>query len=299
MKKYLLILILSAANLLAQTAGSSGLSFLKLGFGARNIAMGDLGVAAVDDLTALNYNPAQLSIMPKSQLSFSHNSLFQDLNSEMIGASFSLFDLPLAFGVNTTNVNDIEVRYQPGEAVSKFNAHYFAATLSAAHKIIEDFYGGITVKYLYENLFTDDATGFAFDFGVNYKGIIDGLTLGASFRNIGSMKVLKNESTVLPKDLRAGAAYSFPIPELKFDITALGGMQKYLDTDETHLHFGGEVLYNKLFAVRVGYMSGYDSKSLTTGFGLLWKGLNLDYAYVPVKYGLGDSHIISFIYSFD
>ena len=113
------------------------------------------------------------------------------------------------------------------------------------------------------------------------------------------MKSLRNESTVLPKDFRLGAAYTFNLPQFNLDVSALGGLQKYLNTDETHLHFGGEAVYSGIFAVRVGYMSGYDSKSLTAGFGVLWKALNLDYAYVPVKYGLGDSHIISFIYSFD
>ncbi len=299
MKKSFLSIFIIAANIFAQSAGNSGLSFLKFGFGARNIAMGDLGVVAANDLTAFNYNPSLIAVNQKTQLSFTHNSLFQDLNSEMLAGSFSIFNLPVAFGINTTSVNDIEIRTKPGEPDATFNAHYFSATVSTAHRLIENLYGGISLKYLYEDMYTDDATGLAFDFGLNWKGLIEGLSIGTSLRNIGSMNELRAASTVLPSDFRVGAAYDYSIPAVNIDLTALAGFQKYTKENDSHFHLGGEAVYNNTFAVRLGYMTNYDSKSITTGFGLRWKSLNLDYAYVPIKYGLGDSHIITFIYSFE
>jgi hypothetical protein len=298
MKKIYLILLILSGSLIAQSAGNSGLASLKLGFGARNVAMGDLGVVGVNDLTALNYNPSLFAENIKSQLSFTHNSLFQDVSSEMFAGSFSMFGMPFAVGVNTTSINDIEIRTQPGEAEGTFNAHYFTASLSTAHKIYENLNGGITIKCIYENLYTDDATGLAVDFGLSYKGLIDGLSFGASLKNIGSMNSLRDESTELPTDFRLGAAYEFSFPQAKLDFTALAGFQKYTDTNDSHIHVGGEAVYDKFFSVRLGYMSNYDAKNITAGFGIVWKSLNIDYAYVPVKYGLGDSHIFSFIYNF-
>ncbi len=298
MKKLLLIILISTGGLFAQTAGNSGLSFLKLGFGARNIAMSDLGVVAVNDLSSLNYNPALLKENIKPQFSFTHNSLFQDLSSEMFAGSFSLFGLPFAVGVNTTSVDNIEIRTKPGEPEATFNAKYFTASISTALNIYENLNGGVSIKYLYESMYSDDATGLAFDLGLSYRGLIEGLSFGASVRNIGSMNDLRNEKTKLPTDFRAGAAYSFGLEHVNLGFTALAGIQKYTDTDDTHLHVGGETVYNNFFSVRLGYMSGYDSKNITAGFGLLWKSLNIDYAYVPVKYGLGDSHIFSFTYTF-
>jgi hypothetical protein len=298
MKKTFIIFLVVAGSLVAQSAGNSGIASLKLGFGARNVAMGDLGVVGVNDLTALNYNPSLLAGNIKSQLSFTHNSLCQDLSSEMFAGSFSLLGMPFAVGVNTTSVNDIEIRTQPGEAEGTFNAHYFTASLSTAHKIYENLDGGITLKYIYENIYSDDATGLAVDFGISYKGLVDGLSLGAALRNIGSMNSLRNQSTELPTDFRLGAAYEFSVPRMKLDFTTLAGFQKYTDADDSHIHVGGEAVYDDFFSVRLGYMSNYDAKNITTGFGIVWKSLNIDYAYVPVKYGLGDSHIFSFIYTF-
>ncbi|RJP58946.1 MAG: hypothetical protein C4543_07480 [Ignavibacteriales bacterium] len=297
MKKILFTLII-ATSIFAQSAGSSGLSFLKSGFNARNIAMGDLGVASAHDVSALYYNPALLADYVSPQLTFSHNQLMQDVSGQMLGASFPLFGLPFAFGLNTTSVSGFEMRTRPGEPESTFNVHFFNASLSTGFYLYEKLSFGMTVKYLYENLFSDDASGLGFDLGVSYKNIIEGLDLGLSYRNMGSMEKLRNVETELPTDLRIGAAYNFPLTSIQSDITLTGGMQKYTKSEDTHLHVGAEIFYDNLIALRGGYMSGYESKGLTAGLGLLWNGINFDYAFVPYDYGLGDSHIISLMYTF-
>ena len=292
-------MFLISASLFAQSAGSSGEAFLKFGFGARNIAMSDLGVVAANDLSALNYNPSLLAVNNKTQLSFTHNSLFQDLSSEMFGGSFNALGLPFAIGINTTTVSNIEVRLKPGDPISTFNAHYFETSISSAFQVSENIFAGASFKYIYENIFSDNAVGYGIDFGVTYQKLIDGLTIGASLRNIGSMNQLRTESTKLPADFRIGGAYNFSLKEYNLDFTALAGFQKYTLQNDSHIHFGAEAVYQKMFALRLGFVSGYDSKSISAGFGVFWHGINLDYAYVPVKYGLGDSHIITFTYTFD
>ncbi|MEW6702619.1 MAG: PorV/PorQ family protein [Bacteroidota bacterium] len=275
------------------------MAFLKFGFGARNVAMSDLGVVEANDLTALNYNPSLLAINNKTQLSFTYNSLFQGLNSEMFAGSFNAFGLPLAIGVNTTSVADIEIRTRPGAAESKFNANYFFASVSTAYNLFENFYAGATFKYIYENLFSDNANGMGFDIGFSYQKLIGELTLGAAIRNIGSMNELRTEATKLPTDIRFGAAYNFSYPDYKLDFTSIAGFQKYTAQDDSHMHFGAEAVYDRMFALRFGYVTGYDSKNISLGFGVNWNNINLDFTHVPVKYGLGDSHIITIIYSFE
>jgi hypothetical protein len=301
MKKIFVLLSCFALPLLAQSAGTNGLAFLKNGFGARNIAMGDLGVISANDLSALNYNPALLGVANRPQIAFSHQSLFQDLSSEVFGASVNLYGLPLAFGVNTTSISNIEIRTRPGEAEGTFNANYFFGSVSTAIKLTnlvsDQFYVGATFKYLYENLYSDEANGYGLDFGVVYKDIFDGLSFGASIKNIGSMNALRNVSTELPNDLRTGVSYEMNFNHFTVNTTA--GYQTYLQEDDSHVHTGAEVVYNQSFALRIGYASGYETKGLSTGFGIVWKNLNMDYAYVPIQYGLGDSHIITLTYSFN
>ena len=297
MKKLLFVLLITV-SVFAQTAGKSGLSFLKVGFNARNIAMGDFGVATANDVSALYYNPALLADYTSSQLTFTHNQWIQDVSSEMIGASFPLFGLPFAVGVNTTSISDFEVHTRPGDPESYFDVHYFYGSLSTGFYVTDNISAGLTMKYLYENIFSDDASGMGFDFGLRYRDIIDGLDLAASYSNVGSMNSLRSEETKLPADLRIGAAYYFPVEQIQSNVTVTGGVQKYTDTDDTHIHFGVEIFYDNIIAIRGGYMSGYDSKDLTVGLGVLWNSINFDYAFVPFEYGLGNSHIISLMYTF-
>ncbi len=298
MKKLFVILLFTSFGIMAQTAGGSGMSFLKIGFGARNIAMSDLGVVGVNDLTALNYNPALLSQYKSPQLMLTYNQSIQDMSTQLVGASFSLFGLPLAFGLNSTSIKDIEIRTQPGEPQSTFSAHYLFSSLSTGFKLFNDLSAGFTVKYLYENLFSDQSQGWAFDIGLSYQNIIEGMDIGASIKNLGSVDELRNVKTELPTDARLGISYLMPFESIKSDVSIIGGVQKYLETDDIHFHAGGEFFYDELIAVRLGYMSGYESKGLTAGLGLFWEGINFDYAFTPYSYGLGSSHTISLMYSF-
>lgn len=299
MKKLLVILLFTSFGIMAQTAGGSGMSFLKIGFGARNIAMGDLGVVGVNDLTALNYNPALLSNYKAPQLMLTYNQSIQDMSTQLVGASFSLFGLPLAFGLNSTSIKDIEIRTQPGDPQSTFSAHYLFGSLSTGFKLFGDLSAGFTVKYLYENLFSDQSQGWAFDIGLSYQNIIEGMDIGASVKNLGSVDELRNVKTELPTDARFGISYLIPFESIKSNVSIIGGVQKYLETDDIHFHAGGEFFYDELIAIRLGYMSGYESKGLTAGLGLFWEGINFDYAFTPYSYGLGSSHTISLMYSFN
>ncbi|MBT8386938.1 MAG: hypothetical protein KJO12_05960, partial [Ignavibacteria bacterium] len=77
MKKLYLLIFLASSLAMAQSAGNSGLSFLKFGFGARNIAMGDAGASASNDLTALFYNPSRLVSTEMNEVMFMHNEWLQ------------------------------------------------------------------------------------------------------------------------------------------------------------------------------------------------------------------------------
>jgi hypothetical protein len=298
MKKFLLIFIFVSVTIFAQSAGNSGLSFLKFGFGARNIAMGDAGAAASDDLSALFYNPARLSLVEMNEVLFMHSSWIQDVNSELFGIKWDMFGLPWAIGFNYTSINDIEIRTRPGEPDSKFNANYFFGSLSTGFYVWNKLSVGTTIKYLYEGLLSDEATGWGFDFGVNYETSITGLSVSSVIKNLGSMNALRNEETKLPTDFRLGSAYKFSIESVNLNFIAVAELQKYLDTDDTHFNLGGDVIYDQTFAVRIGYQSGYEAKGFTGGIGLMWGNLRFDYAYMPFSLDLGNANLFSLQFKF-
>jgi hypothetical protein len=297
MNKILFLILLSLSSLLAQTAGNSGLSFLKLGFGARNIALGDAGTATSTDVTSLFYNPAALAINPASEIMLMHNEWIQDVRSEILGARTLIFGLPVAVGFNVTTINDIEVRNIAGDPVTKFNANYFFGSFSTGHMIVENFYFGASIKYLYESIYVDESTGWGFDLGASYLTSVKGLNISAVIKNLGTMNKLSNEKTRLPGEFRVGPAYSFTMQD-QYQITSTVEFQKYLPTSDIHFNAGAEILYDKLIALRVGYQSGYQTKNITAGLGLMWGNLSVDYALAPFQLGLGNGNILSLQFKF-
>lgn len=298
MKKIVAIILLSAGIISAQSATSSGLSSMKFGFGARNIAMGDLGVVTANDVSALNYNPALLTKNPNAEISFTHNSSVQDLRSEMLGAKFRFLGLPMAVGLNTTSVDDIEVRTRPGDAESKFNANFFWGSLSTGFHLTKNISAGLSVKYIYEGLFTEEAMGIGFNFGAYYEDVIPNLGLGISVRNIGSMNKLRTESTKLPSELNTGIKYYFALDNFNSNLIIAAGYKKYLEDEFDHFSGGIEWIFRDMIALRTGYISGFDTKSITAGLGLMWNGFVFDYAYVPYEFDFGSSNTISIKYIF-
>ncbi len=286
------------AGLFAQTEIKSGMSFLKIGFGARNIALGDVGVISADNSTAVAYNPALLTVNNNSQITLSHNSWMSDVRSEMLGAKFYMFGLPFAAYLNSSSIDNIELRKKPGEAISTFNVNYFAASLSSAFNITQSISLGGTVKFLYQGIYTDEATGWAFDFGALYKNVIDNLDLGFAARNIGSMNQLREEATKLPASISMGAAYFIHQPVKNFNIKIFAAARKYFDDNNFHLHAGSEIGFKDFIFVRFGYQTGYEARSYSVGFGLNWRNFNFDYAFAPFDYSLGNSNIISIQYTF-
>jgi hypothetical protein len=298
MKKIILLLIIFSTCSFSQSAGNTGLSFLKFGFGARNIAMGDAGAVSADDITALFYNPSRLAGKDNSEIMFMHNEWIQDVRSEVLGVGSEIWGLPLALGFNVTTVNDIEIRTKPGEPDSKFNANYFFGSLSSGFGIVENIDFGISLKYLYEGILSDEATGWGVDLGLNYQTPAEGLTASAVIKNLGSMNNLRNEATKLPSEIRIGPAYHFELSESKIGITTAAEFQKYLSTDDIHFNLGAEGVYDKIVALRAGYQSGYESRGFTGGIGIIWGNLKFDYAFLPFSLGLGSASVFSLQFVF-
>ncbi|MFO7446306.1 MAG: PorV/PorQ family protein [Ignavibacteriaceae bacterium] len=299
MKKIFIFFLILSTTVLAQTAGKSGLSFLKFGFGARNIAMGDAGSVTASDVTSLFYNPANLSVNDNTEIVLMHYEWIQDVSSEILGVKFEAFGLPLAAGFNVTTAGDIPVRSKASdEPESTFDANYFFGSLSTGFNIVEDIAFGATIRYMYEGYLSDEATGLGFDFGLRYVTPVKGLTASAVIKNLGSMNQLREVETELPTELRIGGLYQFDFDASKFDLNVAAEMHKYTKTDDTHFNIGSEIVYDNIIALRAGYQSGYESRDFTGGIGLMWGRLKFDYAFMPMSQELGSGNLFSLQFMF-
>ena len=173
--------------------GTAAAEFLLLGAGARGMVIGPSHAALVRDVESTYYNPAGLPLMEGSQAEFSMMSYFADTDYVWAG-----FGMPLANGefglglsIGSFGFSDATVYSEDdpeGEEGLRYDVRQTAIGLSFAHAFIDRFTGGLTVKYISDQLGQTEATGFAVDVGTNFHTEWNGRPIALAFviQNLGS-----------------------------------------------------------------------------------------------------------------
>lgn len=283
----------------------SGLSFLTLGTNAEALARGDAGVATTTGAFATYWNPAGLAGGSGHQLALSHHVWVADVRTYALNAGFSLGEKSgVGLFMIATGAGDLEARQQPGESDGTFDAQFVSAGASVAHRF-GPLRTGMTVKFLSERIYTNAASGYGFDFGVQGSMAGESVHFGATYSNLGKMQELNVEATELPKTARVGIEV-FPFRM----ITALDGaaflstsllleVSRNFVTESTRMHVGlsGEVL--ETVTARVGYLSNDYLRDFSAGVGIDVADLVFDYALLPFEDGFGGpAHILTLTYGF-
>ncbi len=277
---------------------NTGLSFLKIGAGSRAVGMGEAYVAIANDASGTYWNPAGLTQINGTELSFTHNKWLQDISNEFFAFTFQ--GGKNAFGISfmSNTISGIERRVKASaEPLDVLNTHDIMLGLSFARKIGANVSYGLTVKYLYQKIYIESASGLAVDLGVQYKTPLSGLNAGFAFQNFGYISKLREESTQLPHTIRLGLAYQIPIQFLQGEFILATDWIKILEST-SHFSIGCEYNFIKYFALRLGYQNGFEDKGIHGGFGVKFNRYQLDYAHVPFTSDLGNSHRISFAIKF-
>lgn len=288
----IILFVFFSSGLYAQNDGSgnTGMAFLKLGVGARAIAMGEAYSSIAEDATAYIYNPARLNFGVSSNVSLMHNISVQDLNTDYIASKFYVSDkVTLAIGFYTTSINNIEIRNIPGAAIDNFDSRNLSTGISLGYLINPNISIGVTGKFLFEKIYVDEASGLGFDFGTNYSK--NNFSFAFVISNLGSMNELKLQSSKLPTSVRFGGSYKYSKNKLGLTFGLDG--YKVLDGGKFHVLAGGEAGFNEFVFLRLGYQTSYDSRGFSTGIGFKYKTLTIDYAFVPYTNGFGTSNAFS------
>ena len=278
--------------------GTAGFLSLRLGAGARYSAMGDVGVSLARDATAAYWNPASLAAIETTSLALQHSEWISSVRIE----SFSLAhatDLGV-FGLHFSGLymDEIERRTVASTIPEGFfNVYEIAVQGSWGHSLFTSeqlgaFDFGVGFKGLFSGLDDETANGYAFDVGARLRTRIEGLTFAAVGQHLGPELTFIEESFQLPATLRVGADYSRPVPSWKGSL-ALAYDLEIVNDDDLRSHFGGELGYRELVAVRGGFKGGFDTQGPTFGVGIRKAGYRFDYSFADISEDLGNGHRFS------
>lgn len=304
----LCVLVLSPAH--ADSAGGAG-AYLKMGVGARALGMGSAFTAVADDSTAAFWNPAGLALLEKSEASFMHANLTLDRKYNFFnyahilkgkdGKKTAVVALShVRFGIDgipetrlatndptgTLPATDPGGTYTPGKNVYIFS--YFDDTETStfgsyAKKLGERWFGGINIKSLRQDLFTNSADSWGFDLGFLYKAS-DKTMAGLSLRDLGetlSWDTPSGHEDRVPVTTTVGISHK-PTDKLTLalDINKVQDMS-------AKFRAGAEWWLKDFAALRLGTQAG----DLTLGASFKVQTWRFDYSYVDET--LGEAHRIS------
>jgi hypothetical protein len=290
----ILSLLISNGFTASKNKGETGLSFLKIGVDARAVGMGEAYTAVSEDASAVYWNPAGLVGARHSNVLFNHNEWIVDIRGEFASLSLVRKSSAWGFHLRSLNVGNIEARADvpvedPLETIS---AHYLSAGISYARRVSRNLNAGLTVKYLFEKIYVESATGFAVDFGITYRTPFQNAKIGAVLQNLGKMGKFKNEETALPVICRLGFLYNLSLKTESVTALLTADVVKP-SAENVRFHLGTEVLVWNQIALRGGYLFGYEARNFALGLGFVRSAIRLDYGITPFWDDLGTTHRFS------
>jgi hypothetical protein len=324
MKRLLHIFILSIflTSLIHASEGDGGYAgaFLRMGIGARAKSMGDAYSAIPQGAMAGIYNPALLPHLKEREALVSFAFLPLDRSLDLVCYAQPLSPKvspdedakPLKAGFSLAwvhaGVDNIDGRDGSGNHIGYFSNSEHAFYLSFAISPAPFISLGVGGKVLYNRfpkLAQEDAaitsTGFGIDVGV-YVTPIRNLMLGVVVRDNLSKYTWNTDklwdrgtSTTykFPKVLRSAIAYKLPQ-----DWLLLAAEIESSEEQNPRYHFGAELSYLHLGALRLGYDDGYPTFGLGFNTHLFGKKAGLNYAFIAVGDAPRADHIFSWTFTF-
>jgi len=304
------------------SAGSTSAAFLKLGVGARAVAMGGAFSAVPGDPYAIYWNPAGLAGLDgKRHAGLFHNEYFQGLGQEFLfyTAPAAGFDLPLvgrprngAFGLGLNyfyTPKDMERRsglYEadPVNPISpvegKFGAYDLAFSAGYGWRRGADLSLGAAFKVIRQSIDNQSGGSVALDLGLLREFRRGGVpyTAGFTVQNIGPGIKLVDRRYGLPLVFKAGLSRPLPGPGGLLTLEAAKPVDNY-----PSVAVGVEYPLTERLALRTGYryrQYGNElgaSSGFSAGAGVVFDRLTFDYAFTPLG-ALGNSHRFSINLSF-
>ena len=268
------------------------------------MAMGSAYTAVTNDAYSMYWNPAGLTMIPRSSLGAMHTEYVAGIrmqyvtyaqritDTSVVGGAFRYMD---AGGITQRDINGNDTgTFRPRNYVYEMGWGQSITDMTDAER---DISLGVVGRYFYTDM-VSHASGFAGDLGIqaHFTEAYIPYNFGVALQNMGTGQKFDSVRDSLPFMARLGAAIR-PKPAL---LLSLDG--SFPSSNMPFASLGAEVTLEtqkrlKLF-LRAGYnsrnqFSGLDGlRGFTLGTGATAGDFSFDYAFIPFGV-LGDTHRFS------
>lgn len=269
-----LLLFGQSADAGVRKSGLTGAAFLKIGVGARAVALGSSYTTVTGDVNQLFYNPAGISLdSGASQVTLFYNQWIADLSHSAVGFTKDMGDLgTLGIGLVTLGLGDIPSdrdavpdfvlaagTFEPNdtETSGAYDYRDMALGVSWSRSVSDRLDLGVTGKIITQSIDGEGATAFAADFGAIYKIGFNNTRIGARINNLGSDLTFYDIAAPLPLIFSVGASMDVVDTE-GTKVTILADATKPQDAEQL-IFSGVEIGLFNMLQVRTGYKLNYQS----------------------------------------
>jgi len=279
-------------------------------------------VASAQGMDAVFWNPAGLAASENNiDAIFSNRQYIADITNSFFGVATSFGEYKMGVNVRTFNMGEIDETtvYFPDGTGQVFTPNFSILGASLARNLTENTSVGLNANLIREGFGRVSATGVAYDFGVQHKGLagLENLEVGFALKNFGQPMKYDGEGLGVfatasgsdrPEDYYKVDAASFDLPfvfdmGLKYNVAGadLGVTytSNYYSTDELKLYAG--YVLEGLGSVGVGFQTSgaaqeldgdddwYTNPSDGVSFGasldmsrFIGANMSVDYSMVPM-----------------
>lgn len=284
----------------SSSVGTTSGIFLQMPAGARAAAMGEAQAAAVDDATAVSWNPAALTRVAHRSVTLMHAAYVADTSYDYAAYAQNLGRLGAVGGaLRYFTAGRISETDATGTEVGSFSPRDVALAGAYARPLLWGVSGGVAVKYIDSRILNTARTASA-DFGLLAASTpVRGLSLGLCVSDLGGTLRYEQQAENLTTTIRFGTAWTRAGWTLAGDAVLPRNNAPYgaFGLERTAALWGDwhGALRAGFNTRSLGDISGFVGPAFGLGFGK--GGVRFDYAFVPLG-GLGSSHRVSLNFAF-
>ncbi len=283
----------------AHAQAEAGAQSLLIAPGARSDGMGRAFVAVANDANAIWWNPGALAFTTGHEVSTMYTKLVPDLANDVFFSYTSYAQHVegwggIGFSVGYLSYGKSIATDPDGNELGTFTSYEVAPSLAYGTELMKGMGFGVALKLVRVDLAPADktqdlkagrGTTFAADLGALYKLPQYKSSVGLAIQNLGPniAYIDQDQSDPLGRNVKLGAAVT-PFETEMYRVLIAADVNKSLLSHGAWIEdAGGEFEFNRLLAVRAGYI--YDPRGtvrdMTYGLGLNYHGIRIDFASVP------------------
>ena len=277
-------------------ADPSGFAFLEVPAGARASALGGAYASLGEGVEAAFWNPAGLAGVKGIQLTASHYEFLDHLRHAQFGVAGRLLGGGLATTLRAMYSEPITERDALGNETGTFGAHDLEFAVAYGGSLSSSLRLGGSAQIVRERISDFAATTWAMGAGATWDPAAwPRLRTSVSFHNLGpagayTFDGARGQPVPLPTALQAGASYGVAAGGLDLR----GALETRLTRGRVGIAMlGAELAHGSGAALRAGLRVNDEATGFSVGAGYATEGLRLDYAFVPYRLELGETHRLS------